>query len=290
MKVKENGVLGLPSGKTSWFSRLIAEGSGSSAYYPGDALRESGPAAFPVGTHIHADHQTMRERTEHPEKSVKSIIGVIASTPVFLEEGETTNIGDKTFTADKNGLYAVTEFLDEWAPFVEQVGKFLGLSIDTKALLQEGVQESSLPVVKEFIVSPLTSVDLVTAPGADGLIGEAIESFKEHREEAGMTPEDIKAVAKAVTEAIVPALTEALQPEPVEVDHAAVVEALVSAELPKAARAKVYAAIESGVEVATAIESEKTYIRGITESLEASGVFKGSEKKADTDNYTVAGW
>ena len=64
------GVLGKVSGKRLWRSRLISTGvSSAGKYYSPELLEATGAIAFPVGTHIHADHQSWRDWDEHPENS-----------------------------------------------------------------------------------------------------------------------------------------------------------------------------------------------------------------------------
>ena len=313
MKLKESGVLGRVEGKTVWFSRLVGTGLGSSSFHSEEALKNSGPAAFPKGTHIHMDHQTDSERWERPEKSVKTIIGVIASEPTYHYAGETVVVDDESIDIDMDGLYAKTEYLDEWAPFVEQVSDHVGLSISFSATLKDEEHASGLPIIEAYIPTPTNSVDLVTRPGAKGKVLRALESFhatmeqynETIREDAGMTPEDIKAVAEALKEAILPALTEAVKPEaPVE-DNATeeletalteakkatadVAEALIAASLPEAARKKVYTAVESGVELSEAIKTEQDYIAGLKESIEV-GVHMSNDNDKPVADYTIAGW
>src|SRR5512133_3107108 len=118
MQLKEAGALGVVSGKKSWYARLIAVGAGSSGFYTTEALRDTGPAAFPVGTKVNSDHQSFEEYLSQPAGSIKTLIGVIASTPEFKDNG-----------TDIPGLYANVEFSNEWAPFVEQFAPYLGMSI-----------------------------------------------------------------------------------------------------------------------------------------------------------------
>lgn len=301
MKVTENGVLQTIEGKKLWFCRIIASGLGSSAYYPSTALEETGANAFPIGSHVHADHQSWREWDEQPANSVKTIIGVVASTPSFHKVGETVTVAGEQRTIEVEGLYAHFEFLEEWAPFVEQIREFVGLSINAQVTIAEGSEHpSGLPIVESFLASPLNTVDLVTVPGADGRIISAAESAivsgkikREVREELGMTPEEIEALAGAITKAVVPAITEALTPEQEiveEVDVSALSEAMIEAELPKAARVKVYEAVTNGAVLEEAITAEKDYIAGITEGLkvEQEGVLKESQTKAE--DYSITGW
>ena len=163
----ESGVLGAITGKRVWNARLIASGvSLNGKYYSGEMLESTGPAAFPVGTLIHADHQTWVEAYDRPEKSVNTIIGVIATEP-------------KLDTVDGvEGLYANIEFTEEWAPRVEQIAPFVGLSISTQYIADETAErEDGVETVAAFVPFPTNSVDLVTVPGAKGKLLRALESF-----------------------------------------------------------------------------------------------------------------
>lgn len=168
VKLKEStGVLGAVAGKKRWRARLIATGPGSSGFYTEAALKDTGPAAFPVGTKINADHQTWEEMLAQPAGSIKSLIGVIATEPEYLTPED-----------DLAGLYAEVEFIDAWAPFVEQVGQFVGLSINAQAYGDE-INDAGLRVIEGFVPHVLNTVDLVTAPGARGKLFEAVESYRE---------------------------------------------------------------------------------------------------------------
>ena len=299
------------TGKKRWFSRLIASGAGSSAYYTDEALSTTGPAAFPVGTKINADHQSWRDEDEYPAGSVRRVIGVIASEPKFMVAGESISVDGETYTADKNGLYAFTEYLDEWAPFVEQIGQYCGLSIHAAYYAtEENYTEGGQIIIDGFIPSVLNTVDLVTVPGADGRvkIKEAFESFIEKRdimgsdddkrEDEGMKPEELaEALASALKPVLdgISAVQEAVNP-PVkedadkdEIDIAAVSEAVSEAALPKAARAKVYEAVKEGVAVEDAIKTQKAFI----DEILSDESFKGNVMTDKTDgsvDLSVSGW
>lgn len=118
-----------------------------------------------------------------------------------------------------------------------------------------------------------------------------------------MTPEEIQKIAEALVAAMAPEfakITEALKPaevQEVEVDPlkvaSEVAEALVVAELPKSARAKVLTAVEGGAKIEDAIAAEKTYITELAESLKADNEDDSrllEKSKASDDDFTVSGW
>lgn len=282
--IKESASLGKVTGAHRWFARLVAAGVGSSGVHTEEALRNTGPAAWPIGTQIHADHDSWEENYDRPEGSVRRLVGAVVSTPEYLSESET----------DVPGLYANVEFSNEWAPFVEQFKDVIGLSISASAYGSK-VDAQGRDIFEGYIPSPLNRVDLVTVPGAQGRVLEALESYREksgmisavesanNGKDEGMTPEELQ---KAVVEAITPffdSLKESLKPaevEPTEVDLAGVAEAVVAADLPKAARAKVYEAIKSGTDAAEAIAAEQAYIKDVAESVRVAGSGEGHVKES----------
>ena len=286
------GVLGKVSGKRLWRSRLISTGvSSAGKYYSPELLEATGAIAFPVGTHIHADHQSWRDWDEHPENSVKTIIGVIAS------EAQLDTVDGV------EGLYANVEFTEAWAPFVEQVGPYVGLSVHAQYLPDETEQRNDgVEVVSAFMPSPLNTVDLVTAPGANGKLLEAIESYRGtmgSNDTIGtdnrMDPKDIEAVAEAVKVAVESLFTEkaskAKEAEEAATGEADLAEALIESELPKVARESVYRRVGAGETVEEAIKAEKAYFDSVRESFadKTDGVFHGSEPAVETFDFKLMG-
>lgn len=290
LKLSESGFsLGKVTGKNRWRARLIKVGAGSSGFYTEDALRETGPTAFPAATKINADHhQNWRELEEQPAGSVTTLIGAIATEPVFADDG----------------LYAEVEFSDEWAPFVEQFHPILGLSINASGYGSE-MTEMGLPIIEGIIPSPLNTVDLVTVAGAGGKLLELVESFREssakmenevptQKNRKNMTPEEIQ----ALTEALVKALREAVTPAPVvDADEpngetlippvSDITEALVEADLPKPSREAVYKALETGVSVEDAIKAQQELIHDLQESANSEGSVK---ETTNQESFIVNGW
>ena len=282
--------LGKITGKKKWKARLIGVGRGSKALYTTEAM-ETAKVAFPAGTKVNADHMSWREKDERPEGSIKSIIGVIASEPV----------------AESDGAYAEIEFIDEWAPKMEQIAPYVGLSIHAQVEWSEET-EDGLPIVTAFVPYPLNSVDVVTEAGAKGKLLEVMESLSNdiidtdannERKKKSMTPEEMKSLAAL----IVSEVTEALKPEPKSepkdsdegetVGVAEVAEAMIVAGLPEIARKQVYADIANGTAVEEAITAQKTYIDGLTKFLEveesdAKRKMSGDNKKEM--NFELGAW
>ena len=273
----ESGVLGAVTGKRVWNARLIASGvSLNGKYYSGEMLESTGPAAFPVGTLVHADHQTWGEAYDRPEKSVKTIIGAIATEP-------------KLDTVDGvEGLYANVEFTEEWAPRVEQIAPFVGLSISTQYIADETAErEDGVVTVAALVPFPTNSVDLVTVPGAKGKLLRALESFSKppnvEKVKKVMTAEEIEALATALANKLSDTNDDVSEKESVDVEEVA--EAMITAGLPKPAREAAFRRIRSGESVKEAIAGEENYMKSLSEALKAKTAEESSAVfRRDTDS------
>ena len=273
----ESGVLGAVTGKRVWNARLIASGvSLNGKYYSGEMLESTGSAAFPVGTLVHADHQTWVEAYDRPEKSVKTIIGAIATEP-------------KLDTVDGvEGLYANVEFTEEWAPRVEQIAPFVGLSISTQYIADETAErEDGVETVAAFVPFPTNSVDLVTVPGAKGKLLRALESFSKppnvEKVKKVMTAEEIEALATALANKLSVTNDDVSEKESVDVEEVA--EAMITAGLPKPAREAAFRRIRSGESVKEAIAGEENYMKSLSEALKAKAAEESSAVfRRDTDS------
>ena len=273
----ESGVLGAVTGKRVWNARLIASGvSLNGKYYSGEMLESTGPAAFPVGTLVHADHQTWGEAYDRPEKSVKTIIGAIATEP-------------KLDTVDGvEGLYANVEFTEEWAPRVEQIAPFVGLSISTQYIADETAErEDGVVTVAALVPFPTNSVDLVTVPGAKGKLLRALESFSKppnvEKVKKAMTAEEIEALATALANKLSATDDDTSEKDSVDVEEVA--EAMITAGLPKPAREAAFRRIRSGESVKDAIAGEENYMKSLSEALKAKAAEESSAVfRRDTDS------
>ena len=273
----ESGVLGAITGKRVWNARLIASGvSLNGKYYSGEMLESTGSAAFPVGTLVHADHQTWGEAYDRPEKSVKTIIGAIATEP-------------KLNTVDGvEGLYADVEFTEEWAPRVEQIAPFVGLSISTQYVADETAErEDGVVTVAALVPFPTNSVDLVTVPGAKGKLLRALESFSKppnvEKVKKAMTAEEIDALATALANKLSVTNDDVSEKDSVDVEEVA--EAMIAAGLPKPAREAAFRRIRSGESVKDAIAGEENYMKSLSEALKAKTAEESSAVfRRDTDS------
>lgn len=255
---------------------LISEGVGSSGTYSAELLQRDGASAFPAGTHIFANHLGNEEAWErNGSRDIRDIIGVTTEAASWDETDR--------------GLTSGIEIFPHARDFVESVWEHVGLSVEASGVVSED------GVVEALVYSPLNAVALVPVAGRGGKVQGLFESFRESygsitndeptkKEEPGMTPEEITSVAEALAEALKPSLTaihEALTPaEPIVKDEegedaSVIAEALVASELPTSARTKVYEAVKTGVPVADAIATEKTYITELLAESKTDGEFNG---------------
>lgn len=272
--------------------RIIQAGQGSSGTYTPEVLAEYGPAAFPKGTHCYVDHG------QGTIRSVDSIAGRLDSDPVFEESDES--------------LYATIRFTSRGMKVVEELKDDVGLSISASGQINED------GIVESIDYYPTNSVDIVSRAGANGKILDLLESFDASRdtldneqknvsEEAGaderepMTPDEIAAVATAISEALAPrfdALTEAIKPAPVEEaveegaeepDLVAAVEAAVEADLPKVQREAVVAAVAAGTPLEEAVAAQKSLRDQILaeSQTDSGGRVVGVAKEVD---LTITKW
>lgn len=266
---------------------LITEGQGTSGQYSAEVLQRDGANALPAGTKIYYNHLGNDEAWErNGSRDIRDLIGTMTEAAAWDEESR--------------GLTAPIEIFGHAQEFVDNVWEHVGLSVEASGVV------SGEGVVEALVYSPLNAVALVPVPGRGGKIQGLFESFREkcgsidtddsdERKELGMTPEDVKnAVKEAFAEfgpTLTTALTEALKPAeiaPVEEDAdkgedtATVAEALVEANLPAAARTKVYEAVANGTPVADAIAAEKEYIAGVLKESAKDEGLEGRVRESGT--------
>lgn len=268
----------LPEPKASGVYRvriIESDVQGSSGFYSRDVLEAYGPAAFPEKTLSHADHPTLQEMEDRPERSVFSLGGYTLGTPELEEDG----------------LYVDMKFAGKALEVVENFGAVIGLSIRAQGDIEESERDgTTIREVKAIYPSPLNSIDLVTIPGAGGKVIAALqESLKvseENSAELGKVSsmeiadlaEKVDAIAEslATLAGIITPIAESLKPaeESHEVD---VVEAVKAAakkakDLPEALSDEVIEAVHADptVDVDKLIESKLALVETIREGFTAN--------------------
>jgi hypothetical protein len=235
----------------------IIEGNrwGSSAYYPREVLERDGPRVFTTGLQMFEDHLSENERWDRPEGSVGKLVGKLISDAVYEEDG----------------LYADVEFYESYGARINEIGDDIGLSVRASGLTEDAEMDGRYgPVLVAFLAAD--SVDVVTRAGAGGKLTSILESDrelagqpidkKEGTSVTDVTKEDFDGLKTELIEAITnlgTSLKESLagvvtpeekpegeepkteepKEEPVVIDHAAVVEAVRTNNLPTPAIAAI---------------------------------------------------
>ena len=267
----------------NWRAVLITPGKGSSGVYTEAMLKESGPTAFPKGTHSYIDHPV----AEGEIRSPKNLMGVLAEDAYYDESA--------------GGLVAELQVMPHWKEFVEAVAPHTGLSI--YAMGEGSYNNDGELVVESLTPHTQNSVDLVSYAGRPGsglaekLYESALAAFdstKVEVDEADAVPTtnegnptmnpDLEAIKKMIEElpaliatAVVDTLANQdnqdqqdpnLQNSADPVTEAAeIAEAMLAAGLPEVSRKAVYEALRNGVEVAVAIEAQKAFVESVMSHL-----------------------
>lgn len=279
-------------GEGKYRIRIIVPGQGSSGIYTAENLAESAPL-FKAGTEMFIDHPTETEEWERPERSIRDYAGV------FLEDAT---------VGEDGALYTVCKVFSGVNDLIRDKWEHIGVSIN--AWCNEPIAETG--VVPVF--AGVRSVDFVTAPGAGGGIVDLLESKRNNNliKEEGMDKEIESAFSELRTEfasliealgskldSVVASITEAKAEEveekveesaPVDVDSMIDAgEKIAGSGLPEAAIARVREAIKNGVDVDSALEAERSYLKEAAAST-ATPVVDESTQVSLKESYAKIGW
>ena len=279
-------------GEGKYRIRIIVPGQGSSGIYTAENLAESAPL-FKAGTEMFIDHPTESEEWERPERSIRDYAGV------FLEDAT---------VGEDGALYTVCKVFSGVNDLIKDKWEHIGVSIN--AWCNEPIAETG--VVPVF--AGVRSVDFVTAPGAGGGIVDLLESKRNNNitKEEGMDKEIESAFSELSTEfasliealgskldSVVASITEAKAEEveekgeesaPVDVDSMIDAgEKIAESGLPEAAIARVREAIKNGVDVDSALEAERSYLKEAAAST-ATPVVDESTQVSLKESYAKIGW
>lgn len=279
-------------GEGKYRIRIIVPGQGSSGIYTAENLAESAPL-FKAGTEMFIDHPTESEEWERPERSIRDYAGV------FLEDAT---------VGEDGALYTVCKVFSGVNDLIKDKWEHIGVSIN--AWCNEPIAETG--VVPVF--AGVRSVDFVTAPGAGGGIVDLLESKRNNNltKEEGMDKEIESAFSELRTEfasliealgskldSVVASITEAKAEEveekveesaPVDVDSMIDAgEKIAESGLPEAAIARVREAIKNGVDVDSALEAERSYLKEAVAST-ATPVVDESTQVSLKESYAKIGW
>jgi len=158
--------------------KLIKPGWGSSAYYSADVLEQTGPTAFPKGTHMFWDHMTEAEMAEQPEGELNNLAAVFESDARWEPNHP-----------NGPGLYTDAKMFGEYRDKVDELAPHIGTSINTSGLAESGeVDGREGYIVTELLNTPFTSTDFVTKAGAGGEIVSLFESARPQRKQKEAIP------------------------------------------------------------------------------------------------------
>jgi hypothetical protein len=169
--------------------KIIAPGHGSSGYYSPEVLKRDGPKVFTKGLHVYADHPSLSEESDRPERSVKDLLGALTSDARWEETG-----------TEGPGLYAEARLRSDVAPLIEDLAPHIGMSIRALGKAEMGEVDGKQTRVITAI-EQARSCDVVTVPGAGGKVLELMEAARQ-----GMSP-----LPKSTTEQETPRMDKELE-------------------------------------------------------------------------------
>lgn len=180
--------------------KLIAPGKGSSAFYPEEVLKRDGPNVFTKGTHIYINHATTAEESARPEGDWHKLAGALDGNAYWDESAKAGP-----------GLYGDALFTSDYAPLIKEKAAFTGMSIRAAGIAESGKKRDGLPILKQL--THAESVDVVTKPGAGGMILTESARGATSQGEVNMTDAEVKAlVESAVTSAVTTAIAAVQKP------------------------------------------------------------------------------
>lgn len=267
-----------PQGGGRYNIRIIQPCVGSSGIYIAENLAKS-VELFAAGTQMYLDHPTLTEDYERPERSVRDLAAKFTTDAYVGEDGS---------------LYTEIYVYPSFDQVIREKWEDIGVSIN--AWTYGSIDPNG--VVPPF--DGVESVDFVTKAGAGGAILELLESARSmseaEREEktketeldeakfdefAKSTADNFKGLRESVDDAL-KKLSEIIQTAAEETgdkteeaeanavtlaDAMKTAEAIAEAGLPEVAKDRVIKAVEAGVELKEAIDTELKYMDSIRESV-----------------------
>lgn len=138
--------------------QLITPGDGSSGVYTPEVLEAAAQAGvFGAGTLMFADHPSVSEDHDRPERSIRDVAGVLTENARW----------------DGTALVAEARTYEPWSGVLAQMHDAIGVSIRASARVEES-DDRGRPIIAELVEG--ISVDFVTYPGRGGAIREVYES------------------------------------------------------------------------------------------------------------------
>lgn len=154
--VREDGTMAI---------KIIEPGWGNSGYYSADVLKRDA-GIYAEGTQMFLDHPSISEAQDRPERSVRDLVGTLA-TPGRWEENGVAGPG---VYADAKVVEAFRDGLGELAPDIGLSHRMIGKAVQGEAEGREG------SIIEAMVKA--TSVDFVTKAAAGGKVLELMESVR----------------------------------------------------------------------------------------------------------------
>lgn len=269
---------------------------GSSGDYPVPAIKRDFPEAFPKGTRMRANHDGLCEAGG----DIRRIMAKTVDTPWAEDDGMYAHaIFPEGWEQDFVEKYGDVIGLSVSMGVELERDESEDEDDDDEPRYKRS--ERGAVIVKRILSaeeSPYNSVDVVEAPGADGrIVARAVEAAREivehmtmreaatfakgtrkqpasedseatpprdTKKENTMTPEEIAALAEALAPAVSARIAESQAPSvPEQPTLGVLAESVVTAGLSEAGRAEVYARVERGETLESAIASETAREAGI---------------------------
>jgi len=145
--------------------KIIQPGWGSSGYYPKEVLARDA-AVFRAGLQMFWDHPSITQETDRPERSLRDLAGVLASSAEWKDNG-----------MNGAGLYASAKVFEPYVSAVRELAPHIGVSIRASGVAADGEADGENGLIIEEITDA-ASVDFVTMPGAGGKVIEMFESYR----------------------------------------------------------------------------------------------------------------
>lgn len=144
--------------------QIITPGTGSSGVYPPAVVEAAaGARVFPAGTHMYADHPSVTEAQDRPERSIRDLAGVLTQDAYW----------------DGQALVAEAKTYEPWTSVLAEMHDSIGVSIRASARVEES-DEQGRPVIAELVEG--ISIDFVTRAGRGGKVLQVLESARHVQE------------------------------------------------------------------------------------------------------------
>lgn len=150
--------------------QLISPGWGSSGYYSAEVLKAAAKAGvFPAGLHQYADHPSVSEEYDRPERSIRDLAAVL--------------LEDARWDDELAALVAEAQIFSTFTPVIAEMADAIGVSIRCTADVKQGEAEGRRGTIITELVEGV-SCDFVTHAGRGGRILEIMESARRPLREA----------------------------------------------------------------------------------------------------------